>query len=494
MGAIAFAQIPIDWRDPGVYMENDPRFADAGAGVFPLVALLFAQKLAAGTGATLTPYLLTDEALAEELGGAGSMAARDSAEWLAHNRVTETYLVLLEDGVGQQAAGTMTFSGTVAAGVLNVYVGGDRVPVVIADGDTLVDVAAAVVAAVTLTHGVSMIATVNGGQTEQVIFTYRHAGEVGNHVDIRTSHLDGEVDPPGLVVTLVQPNGGTVNPTAGVTAAFAALTGVQYDIIAHPYTDNATLDVIEDEMADRADALNAIPGVAITGAVDTQGLLAALGSGRNSEFSSIIGFETFPGSPAERSAAIAGLVARFGAADPARPFQTLDVQGFAPNQNEQFSSTSRDALLHDGISTVKVGAGSQVKINRMISTYQETPGGAPSDAYLDINTLLTLSYVRKSFVARFSRVFPRSKLGADGGAAPGAGSVLVSPSVAKAEAMAWYAQLVELEIVQNIEGFQENTIFQISPSDPTRLETVLAIYLVSPLRVVAALNQFRRSV
>ncbi len=493
MSDIAFAQIPINWRDPGVYMEIDPTFADSGIGVFPLRALILAQKTSAGVGAVFTPHLLTSEGQAESLAGAGSMGSRMCKKWLAHNRVTETDLILFDDlGAGAQATATMTFSGTVSAATLNVYVGGDRIPVAIADGDTVDDIAAAVVAAVTATHGLVVSAAVNPGLTEQVIFTALNKGEVGNTIDIRTSHLAGEADPPALGIAIVAMSGGTGNNTAALTTAFAAVVGVQYDVIVHAYTDAASLTVIEDEMADRADALNAIPGSVITGHVGAQGVLAALGNGRNNEFSSIIGFETFPGVPCERASSIAGLVARFAANDPARPFQTLDVKGFAPTKAEQFSATQRNLLLFDGISTVVVGAGAQVRIGRLITTYKETSGGAPSEAFLDLNTLLTLSFVRKSFVARFSQRFPRSKLANDGGGTPSGGSALVTPSVAKAEAVAWYAELVEAEIVQNMDGFKTNSIFQVSDTDPTRLETVLAIYLVNPLRVTAALNQFRR--
>ena len=106
--------------------------------------------------------------------------------------------------------------------------------------------------------------------------------------------------------------------------------------------------------------------------------------------------------------------------------------------------------------------------------------------------MLTLSYIRKSFGAPFTQRVPRSKLAEDAGNTPAGGSALVTPSVAKAEAVAWYAELLEIELVQDVDGFKTNSVFQVSDTDPTRLDTVLAIYLVSPLRVVAALNQFRR--
>lgn len=491
MAAPAFQQIPVNWRVPGTYMEIDPRFADSGIGSFPLRGLILAQKLAAGSGAIDTPFRLTDEQQVEALAGAGSMAHRMAREWLAHNRITETDVVLIDDlGAGAQATGTIDFGGTIATGTLFVYVGGDRIAVAVVSTDTLQDVATNAAAAINAHHGAPVSTLVNPGLDTQVILTALHKGEVGNTIDIRTSHLAGEEDPPGLTVTVGAMAGGTGNNTAGITQAFGAIAGVQYDVIAHPYVDAASLGIIETELESRADAMVAQPGIAFSGHVGSQGVLAALGDGRNSPYSSIVGFEPFPGVPVERATAIAALVARYGSNDPARPFQTLEVQGYAPSQQDRFSDQAQNLLLFDGISTTRVTAGDTVRITRLITTYQETATGAPSEAFLDVNTLLTLSFVRKSYVARMDRVYPRAKLAEDGGAPPSAGSALVTPSVYRGESAAWYQEMVAAEILENLEGFLENSTFQ--TNGPDRIDAVLAVYLVSPLRMGAILNQFRK--
>ncbi len=489
--AVAFQQIPVDWRVPGTYMEIDPRFADSGTGTFPLRALIIAQKVTAGSGATLTPFRLTDEGQIEGLAGAGSMAHRMCREWLAHNRVTETDVILIVDLVaGVQATGVIDFGGTVSTGTLFLYIGGDRIAVLISSTDTLQDVATNAAAAINSTHGAIVTAVVNPGDNTQVLLTARNKGEVGNTIDLRAAHLVGESIPTGLTVGFTAMSGGTGNNTAALTSAFGAIDGVQYDVIAHPYVDTASLIVIENELETRADAMAAVPGVAFTGHTGSQGVLAAIGDARNSPYSSIVGLETFPGVAVERAAAIAAVVAKYGANDPARPFQTLEIRGYASARTDRFSDQARNLLLHDGISVTTVGAGDVVRIGRLVTTYQETSTGAPSDAYLDVNTLLTLSFVRKSFVARMSSIFPRAKLAEDGGPTPGAGSALVTPSVFRAEAVAWYEGLVALEIVENLDGFKANSTF--ATNGPDRIDCVLAVYLISPLHVVAALNQFRK--
>ena len=489
--AVAFQQIPVDWRVPGTYMEIDPRFADSGTGTFPLRALIIAQMVSAGSGTALSPFRLTDEGQIEGLAGAGSMAHRMCREWLKHNKVTETDVILITDLVaGVQATGVIDFGGTISAGTLFLYVGGDRIAVLVASTDTVQDVATNTAAAINATHGACVTAVVNPGDDTQVLLTARNKGSVGNTIDLRAAHLAGESVPTGLTVGFTAMNGGTGNNTAGLTSAFGAVDGVQYDVIVHPYVDTSSLIEVENELEARADAMSAIPGVAFVGHAGSQGVLAAIGDARNSPYSSIIGFETFPGVPVERAAAVAAVVAKFGANDPARPFQTLPIEGYAPAQAERFSDAARNLLLHDGISTVKVGAGDQVQICRLITTYQETAGGAPSDAYLDVNTLLTLSYVRKSFVATMNGLFPRAKLAEDGGPTPGAGSALVSPSIYKAHAVAWYEGLVALELVENLDGFKANSTF--ATNGPDRIDAVLAVYLISPLRMAAVLNQFRK--
>ena len=122
--------------------------------------------------------------------------------------------------------------------------------------------------------------------TATLTATFRHKGEVGNSLDIRHSVTDGESLPAGVGLAITPMSGGTSNPS--LTALMAELGDVQYHIWAHPYSDAVSLTTIEQELASRFTYERSIDGVAITSAVGTFGVLAALGDSRNSKHSSIV--------------------------------------------------------------------------------------------------------------------------------------------------------------------------------------------------------------
>lgn len=487
--AISFNQIPTDLRVPGNYLEVDPSLAERGAGVFPLRALIIGQKTSAGSLAAATVERITSKEQASALAGPGSIGSRMAAAWFAGNRSTELDLVLLADAGGAVPnVRSISFGGVPAAGGLAVYVGGDRYT--IDTSGALTASATALAAAITANPEAPVSAAVNPGLLTQVLLTAKNGGEVGNTIDVRVAHLDGETVPTGLTVTIATVASGSGNPV--LTTALAAIAGVQYDVIAHPFLDSSNLGLLEADLAGRAYAISAIPGHAFTGAVGSQGVLAAIGNARNSENSTIVGFESFPGVPCERAAQIAGLVAFYGGIDPARPFQTLALTGFAPAVEDRFTIEERNLLLRDGISTTIADRSGTVRIERLITTNQTNAAGAPTVAYLDVNTRLLLSFYRKSLTTRIALRFPRHKLADDDLRNPPApGSALVTPKVFKAECVSHYQELVELGIAEDIDGFIANSTVIRSPSDVNRIDAALAPNFTNQLMVGAVLVQFR---
>lgn len=486
--AINFQEIPQNLRVPGSYLEIDASQAEQGVGQFPLRALILGQKTGAGTLAVNTVERITSPERASELAGPGSIASRMAAAWFRKNKSTELDLVLVADAGGAVPnVQIIDFGGSPAAGFLAVYIGGDRYQ--ISTLGALSVTASALRDVINANPEAPVVATVNPGDNTQVILTAKNGGEVGNTVDVRVAHLDGETIPSGLTVVITNTAVGSGNPA--VTSALAAVAGIQYDIIAHPFTDSSNLGLIEAELLARASALQAIPGHAFTGATGSQGVLAAFGNARNSKHSTIVGFERFPGVPCERAAQIAGLVAYHGAIDPAKPFQTLELTGFAPSVEDRFTIDERNLLLFDGISTTVSDRQGQTRIERLISTNQTNAAGAPTAAFLDVNLALCLSFFRKAWEARVESRFPRHKLANDGGTPPGPGASIVTPKVYKAEAVSFYQELVDLGICEDIDGFIANSVVERDGTDANRLNALLAPDFVNQFVVGANLIQFR---
>ena len=140
--------------------------------------------------------------------------------------------------------------------------------------------------------------------------------------------------------------------------------------------------------------------------------------------------------------------------------------------------------------TVKVDAGGQMLIERPITTYRTNAFGLPDASYLDVNTLLTLSYLRWSMRARIASKYGRHKLANDG-TLYGAGQAVVTPKVIKAELISLFREWEEAGLVEGIEQFIADLIVERDPTDANRLNALIPPDLVNQLRVFAGQVQFR---
>ncbi len=490
---MSFDQIPITLRTPGAFVEVDSTVAQSNVGTFPFKALLIGQRTTAGTVAQLIVKSTTSALQAREEHGPGSISHLFAEAFIAENPLTSLDVASIDDlPGGVAAAGRLAFGGTIAnPGTSIFYVSGTRILVAcLTDLSTCATNLAAAINAVT---GLPVTAAV-GTPTSAVVVTAKNDGVAGNRIDLRINHLPGEELPPGLTMTISAMGIETAGSgDAVISDVFAAISGVHYDVICHAWPhDTANLDLMETEMAARADALVGQQGVVLLCHSGTHSALVAVGNARNDEFASMAGVESVPGWDIVRGASIAGQAARFLELDPVRPLTgRRKLRGFGPSDSAKFTDSERDLLLHDGMSTLRYDRGNKAEIERLVTMYQQTTGGSPDEAFLDVQTMFGLSFVRRSYVAFMERQYPNHKLAIDG-TPIASGSPTVTPQIAKGEASGWYAGLVREGICEDLATFKAQSVFQISGTDPNRLEAFLAINFVNQLRVIAVKLQFKR--
>ncbi len=499
MPDIDFNQIPTNLRVPFVYVEFDSTQAWQGPGLFPYRHLVVGQKLAAGTQAELVPVRVTNAEEAKDLFGAGSQLARMLERHFANNGWTETWACAIDDDAAAVAAtGNMVFGGpATAAGTLALYVAGRAVKVAVAAGDTADDIATAVAAAITAAADLPVTAAVDGVDTTQVNVTAKNKGLAGNDIELRLNYYRGEALPAGVTVTFTPAGGTTGRPTppdemAAATAAVASYYGnidparpfqtlplagclpakagdagarlengatnpditgiwavlgdVQYHVMTVPWTDAANLTALDAELADRWGPLRMIEGNAIAAAYGTQGTLGTLGDSLDSKHVTII------------------------------------------NTGGPFTRQESNLLLYDGISTAYDDDGGTVRLQRLVTTYKTNAAGADDVAYLDLNTPLTLGYLRADFRSYILSKYPRAKLKDDGVRAPG--QAIITPKIGKAEAIARARTWEDLGLVENVDAFADQVICQRNAQDPNRLDWLLPPDLVNQFRVGAAQIRF----
>lgn len=485
---VSFNQIGTSIRTPLAVIEFDKSKAQQGPTVQPYTALILGQKLAAGTVAELIPTVVTSVDQAAEYFGEGSMLHGMARGWFANNDATKAVFCAIDDAGGSAAAeGTLTFTGpATAAGTLYLYLAGYRLQVGVASGDSATAIATAVAAAI---NAATYLPITAASALGVVTVTARNKGTLGNSLDLRANLYEDEALPAGVTLAVVAMASGSGDPD--VTEFWPVLGDEHYNVIAFPWLDAANLTALDAELEDRAGPDRMIEAVALKGNDDTHANLLTAGESRNSGYASTLGIYSCPTPQYERAAALAGVVALYGNVDPARPFQTLPLRGvLAPATADRFTRQERNLLLFGGVATAYVDSAGVVRIERLVTEYQENEYGAPDTALLDLNTALTLGYLRFDFRASFTAAFPRHKL-ADDGLRLGFGQAVMTPKIGRAWCLTKFRQWEQLGLVENFEQFKKDLVVERNQADPNRLDFLLPPDLINQLRVAAVQIAFR---
>lgn len=484
---ISFNEIPNNRLVPFVYVEFDNTRAAQGPSIQPYKVALIGQKLSGGTATAEEIKQITNITQAQNAFGRGSQLAKMFESWFDNNNSTEVVGIPLDDdGAAVKASGSFDFAGSATeSGIVYAYIDGKLKQVGVSSGDSASTIATAVAAAINADADLPVVAGTNAGT---VNIEAKNGGEAGNELDARLNYNDNEELPAGVTVTVNAFASGAGNPD--IDLAIAAVGETQYNIIAHPYADANNLTKIESELSDRFGPLTQNDGVSIIAKKGSFATLSTLGDSRNSQHSVIVAATGIPQSSSRVAAAIAALVSFHGQIDPARPFQNLAIDGInVPVEADRFTDNEKNLLLLDSIATLKSGSGGQLLVQRLVTTYQTNAAGALDISYRDLNTLLTLSYLRFDFRNTILLKYPRHKL-ADDDTQYDEGQAVVTPKTIRGEAISKFRQWESAALVEGIDQFKNDLIVERSATDPNRLDVLLPPDLVNQFRVLAAQIQF----
>lgn len=492
---IAFNNIPPNLRVPLFYAEVDNSMANSGQ--VSQRALIIGQITATGSATPNVPVISQGVSDAIEKGGAGSVLALMTQAYRNADSFGEVWYLPLEDATAALAAsGSVTVSAPATAnGVLYLYIGGVRIAQTVLYTQTVAEVATALMVTINSTPNLPVVASIDSGN--KVTLTAVNKGPLGNDIDLRLNYrgsLGGESMPVGLAVTLEQMSGGATAPD--LEEALANCGDKDFDFIAMPYTDSASLDALKNFLNDttgRWSWQQQIYGHYFAVRRGTLGELTTFGVTRNDQHGSVMGIYDSPTPTWLCAASLTGAAANSLRVDPARPLQTIVIPGVLPPPEEsRFTLSDRNILLYDGISTFTVADDGTVAIENLITTYQQNSFGQPDDSYLQIETLFTLAYVLRQMRIMVTSKYARVKL-ADNGTRFAPGSAIVTPNIIRADLIAKYRQLEYDGFVQGGDVFKQGLIVERNSSNPNRVDVLWPGILINQLRILALLAQFRLS-
>jgi phage tail sheath gpL-like len=494
---ISFNSIPQGWKLPLVYIEVDP--SQAGTPTSNKYALLVDYKLASGVAPVDIPIACGSVSDANNLAGVGSPLARMYQRFFALNKSTPVLLLPVGEAVGGVAAhGDITVTAPATqAGEIDLYIAGQHVPVGVAVADTVAVIAGNIELAVNAALDLPVVATITGAD---VTLTAKWKGTTGNDIGVAVNVLGpnaGEMLPLGLALTL--PATGVLTGGVGVpvwTNSIAALGDEPYEYVGLGFNDTGSLTAWETEYgfsdSGRWGWLREVYGHLIGAKRDTYANLFSYGPVNNSGVLSLLAVE--PTSPTPIYEWVGAYCARAAGAlsiDPARPLQTLTLDGVMPApKHQRFNKTQLNALAGVGLAVQMVNAGETPALAREQTTYQKNTLGQPDNAYELMTTLATLAELFRRMRQAITNKYPRCKL-ADNGTRFGPGQAIVTPNIIRAELVAEYRQNEYDGLVENGDAFKAALIVERDDTDPNRVNVLYPPDVINQLRMFAVLAQFR---
>jgi phage tail sheath gpL-like len=501
---ISFNNIPANWKQPLYWVEVDPSMA--GIPETHQRALLVGTMMTLQTDTTLNgtavpdvPLIIGRQMDANLSFGQGSELANMFKAYFLNNFANEVWaLPFAEPPGGEAATGTITVSSAATqAGTIDLYIAGTHEPVNIIPSQTVNEVATAIMDIINGDPDLPVTATATAAI---VTLTAKWAGVGGNEITMMDSFygkIGGQELPIGLALTYsgFQLTGGTGTPlpTNGITN----LGEVEFDYVAQPYTDSASCSQWDQEYGfsdnGRWGWMRQLFGSTYGAKRGTYSDLVTWGLTMNSPVISVLGIEMQVPSPCyEITAAYTSKAARAFINDPARPLQSLHLEGMLPAPiHQRFNLLELNTLATSGIATQRTVQGDNVPmIARESTTYQVNDYGYADDAYELVTTLATLAQLIRNQRSAITSKYPRSKL-ADDGTLFGPGQAIVTPSIIKGELIAEYSIDMWNGLVENLAAFKQNLIVERDPNDPNRVNVLYPPDLINQLRIFAVLAQFR---
>jgi phage tail sheath gpL-like len=490
-GTIGFQHYPANNRVPGVYEEIDATKANSGTQAQN--TLIIGQQLSSGTFVAGQPVICMGVTDTNNKAGNGSMLGKMVNRYRQTDNFGTIYLLpLADDPAGVAATGSILFTAaSTAAGTLPVYIGEEIVNVGVTAGMAVAALATATAAAITANPYLPVTAT---AATATVTLTAKNKGLAGNDIQINAAYggtLAGQSVPAGVTFTITPMTGGATNPS--LTAALLNLGDMPFDFIDVPYNDTTSLGAMQvflDENTGRWAWNRMIWGQAFGAMRGTLGAATTLGSTRNDSNMCIMPMNNSITPSWLLATDITAAAAVSIRADPAVPIQFVPIPAVAPPIASRFVFADRQTLLSTGMSTFIVGADGTVSIERLVTTYQTNPAGAPDTSWLDVETGASLTYVNRDLRNYLLTTFPRKVFVSDNTPAP-TGSNRVNSRTIRAAIIGRYYYLQDvIGIVQNADQFA--TQVQVLNAGNGLCQVLAPVQVANQLRQIAMLVQFSK--
>ena len=502
---IPFNTMPASLRHPGFFVEADASMAGLDNVGLPSV-LIVGQRLS--TGVANPGEIVQIDSLADGVikAGVGSMLATMVRRFYDASPGGIRVFILPVDGNPSSVQATSTLTVTApptAAGLFELYIGGEQVEVPVTAGQTAIAIALSIRDAIdAATARLPITVPANNG-TAAYTLTAKDRGAQGNGIDIRINANYGDKIPAGMLVGLSAFSGGTLTPAlVSTTSALQAVfdndvsgfvtSPVKWVVLG--YNDASAVSAFND-VAEKMFGPTIQSGFRIFTAFGgaSYSAITAYLMGKNYRQVSCLATTGLMTTAWDAAAIFLGAAAAPLFENPTRSLGGKALKGLRIMQSLTFEQ--RNSMLFVGGSTLEKGRDGTAYIGRVITMYTMRFDGSPDDAWLDINTIETFERVRRERNAeKLKRFSGMAVARTDEGFRPGLPVVTVDTY--RAFLLSFYKERLmrELGWVQEYEYYRKTLIVELDPNNPTRINDFGQDVFINPFHGGLGRDQFRKAI
>ena len=355
--------------------------------------------------------------------GFGFMAHRLAVQAFKGSSGIETFIQPQSEAGGAVVAeGEIDFTGStgVLAGMMNLYIAGLSVPVIVTDAMTVEGLADAVVAAITADKDLPITA-IKTAVTFEVVTTAKTKGPWGNDISIDFNLGVGETLPVGVVAAVTDMASGTGLPDIqdaldGLGTGDDANEDFFTDVVQGYGQDTTTFDAISAYVGAGNDFVGLYsktvsrPFRVLTGDVvaDSAGLTAlqAVADARKLDRTNgVIAVPGSPNHPSEIAALAMGNMARINQDRAAQHYVDILLSGIWPGAKaDRWTSEydNRDIAVKGGISPTRVKS-SSVFMQNVMTFYRPDSVPVSSNGYRSMRNISILQNILDNIRTNFER-------------------------------------------------------------------------------------------
>lgn len=482
--SITYDQIPANNKYP-IFATEFGGSLSAKTGTMPWKNLIIGQPLSSKMSENGALTLITSDEQADALFGAGSQLALMIKAFRKNTKTSELWaLPIADDSTSDSATGTLTFTvagsgspATLAAGgTVRLMISGQSCPVNVSAGDSATAVATKVAAAINAKTSLPVTAS---SSSEVVTLTAKNKGANGNGLDVRWNHNQGETLPDGLSIALIAMANGGADPQFETAHVKETCAGNWFNFVVIGSAESGNINYIKEMLDERWTAIVQQTGVmcfSLNGGSESD--YTTKGNDLNSQEIVLAALPKSPTSGAEKASALFGCVAPKAINDPAAPLHNYAVAGVvAPKRDDREDYYGNGRLLDAGCAPMVAAEDGTVYTSRIVTTYKKNAQNVPDESYMQLETVLTLSYLRWDWNNYLASKYAHAKLAPDG-TQFGEGQLVMTPSLGKAELVSRYKTWEKAGLVYNSEDFEQNLIVELDPNNEYAMNFFIPAHLI----------------